>query len=141
MSREDELRVATIVGSAVNVDFQNQNYTLDGWGAVDDYVELGPGRILFLEVETSQKHPNTNVLKLWPYLYENPQLTVVLAQVFFPESPGLESSRGKLAVWLGTQMESILYKRFVHTQLIVNRENGEIVGDIDKLLLALQDDA
>ena len=58
-------------------------WKLGGWGLADGCVVLADGRLVGLEVEWGQKHPDTNVLKLWPYLKDDSALRVLLVQVFF----------------------------------------------------------
>src|SRR3954468_15873817 len=107
MAKCDEISVAVLISRELGVEFSGRKFPLGVWGKVDDYVELRRNQYLFLEVETSQKHPNTNVLKVWPYLEAHPKVSIVLAQAFFPQSPGCNSSRGKLGCWLGERLESL----------------------------------
>lgn len=71
MSKIDEQSVSEFIADQLQIQFKDTKYKLDGWGEVDNRAQLDSGVFVFIEVETSQKHPNTNVLKLWPYLDEN----------------------------------------------------------------------
>ena len=122
MAKSDEILVTKILSHEFGLTFRDRKFDLGGWGQVDNYVKLRPNRYLFLEVETSQKHPNTNVLKVWPYLEDHPDDSVILAQAFFPDSPGYNSSRGRLGYWLGEKLESLFPGRFKYHRLIVSRD-------------------
>ena len=58
---------------SLNIEFEPNEFDLNGWGRVDFYSKEENDTLIFVEVENSgQKHPNTNVLKIWPFLEENP---------------------------------------------------------------------
>jgi len=111
MPKSEETAVAKLVADELNVRFAGKK-RLDGWGEVDCYSELSPSRYLILEVESGQHHPNTNVLKLWPYLDAHPDLSITLAHAFIQGSRCCNSSRGNLATWLGVKLESFFPDRF-----------------------------
>ena len=71
----------TIVSSEIekqlNIKFENFEFKLDNWGEVDNYAIIEKNTYVFLECERGQKHPNTNVLKLYPYLEKNPEIRFV----------------------------------------------------------------
>lgn len=67
-------------------------------GRVDYAWKLNGGVWIFLEYENKQRHPCTNVLKLWPYMNDDSKESrkVLLIQLF--ESKGLrKGNRIKLA--------------------------------------------
>ena len=133
MSTTHETSVAALIARETAVNFSGRRFDLGGWGEVDDFARLRPNGYLFLEVETSQKHPCTNVLKVWPYLEANPQIAVVLAQAFFPNSPGCNSSRGRLGSWLGQRLESTVRDRFRYHRLIIDADSMCILEGLEKL--------
>lgn len=127
MSKTNEQSVSDLITENLNINFQDSKYRLDGWGEVDNWVQLDNGVYLFLEVETSQKHPNTNVLKLWPYLDENKGIRIFLIQAYFLTSPGLSSNRGKLGEWTANKLKNILGKRFDYYKLVVDDDINKSV--------------
>ena len=126
MSKEDELKIANYLDIYLNRKFNNSKYDLNKWGQVDDWIKISDNTYLFLEVETSQKHPNTNVLKLWPLLEENQEIRIFLIQTFFTNSPQVNKSRGKLGEWTGRQFEKIYHQRFKYYKVIFEKEKLEI---------------
>ena len=123
MSKKDEQEISRLVESKLGFEFQNQKYMLDNWGQVDNWCEIVKDTFVFLEVETSQKHPNTNVLKVWPYLSSHINKRVFLIQTYFTYSPGVKSNRGRLSEWLGEELQKILENRFQYYRIIVDKQN------------------
>ncbi|MBI1906913.1 MAG: hypothetical protein HYS20_11885 [Rhodocyclales bacterium] len=118
MSREKEDLVRGALSSALEVDFGKKGLRLSEWGRSDGLALLLDQTHLILEVENTQKHPDTNVLKLWPYLTENPAISVVLIQVFVKSHQSLNGSRQRLAGWLARKMEQEILRRFKYYQLV-----------------------
>lgn len=136
-TRAVEKRIAGALGELLQIDFRGARYTLDDWGQTDDVADLSPTDLLLLEVEATQKHPNTNVLKLWPYLDSNEQLSIVLIQAFFEGSPGLHSNRGRLADWTAARMEETFGSRFRFAKVVFN-ENFEPVSDLEPMKAVIE---
>lgn len=128
MSTIDEQKVSIFIANELKIEFNNKKFRLNGWGEVDNWCELSDNCYLFLEVETKQKHPNTNILKLWPFLFENSNFRIFLIQTFYPESPGNKSNRGKLGLWTATQLKELFKYRFDYKKLILDGKN-----DIEEL--------
>lgn len=126
MSKVDEQSVSKLIAELLQVNFKGTKYKLDGWGEVDNWAKLDDGVFVFLEVETSQKHPNTNVLKLWPYLDSNEAIRIFLIQTYFQTSPGLKSNRGRLGEWTANKLKTIFGKRFNYQKLVIDRNNDKI---------------
>lgn len=106
----------------LDLKFENSKFKLDGWGEVDNWIKLENGVFIFLEIETSQKHPNTNVMKIMPYLEENKTIRAFLIQTFFPNSPGVKSNRGKLGEWTANKFKKIYGKRFDYFKLVITND-------------------
>ena len=68
------------------------------------------------------------MLKLWPFLEEQTELTVVLIHVFEKTGKNRTSTRGRLATWLAERMTQLLQPRFHYHRLIVDAVTGEIEG-------------
>lgn len=140
MSKEHEVRVSELLGSKFELNFCDKKFRMNGWGEADNYVELSPSSYLVLEVETVQKHPNTNVLKIWPYLEENEDTKIVLVQAYFPDSPGVRSNRGRMAEWTAKKMQRSLEKRFSYCRIIVSKDFRFIEKGIEDLYQLLRDE-
>lgn len=83
---------------------------------------------LILEIEASgQKHPNTNVLKVWPYLTENPETSVILVHAFLSSNPQLSGSRGRLCTWLAREMEVQLGRRFRYVRVVISADDFSVL--------------
>lgn len=139
VSKEDEDIVAHDISSILKTSFEKGTFVLSQWGVSERYVKLGGQSYLLLEVETSQKHPSTNVAKIWPYLEENPDARIFLIQAYFQSSPGCSSNRGKIATWLGRKMEKLLEGRFRYFRLVIDgagrdKENQKLRDDIESFL-------
>ena len=91
--------------------------TLSGWGTADGVAHIGTTGIVYLEVEQGQQHPDTNVLKYWPWIEERPDVRVTLIQVFGPWSSKRRGNRSELAKWVGARMEASLPGRFRYCRL------------------------
>ncbi len=137
MSKIDENQVTNIISDNLGIRFAGSKFKLDGWGEVDNWSQLENGVYLFLEVETSQKHPNTNVLKVWPFMDENKKIKIFLIQTFFPNSPGLTSNRGKLCEWTAAKIKNIHGKRFNYYKLVINDSLTQ--NDFTKLKILITD--
>lgn len=87
---------------------------------------------MLLELETGQKHPDTNVLKVWPYLEAHQGMVAVLIQVFDAGAQNEKGNRGRLASWVAEKMTAALGKRVSYDRLIRGPE-GLISGDFEGL--------
>jgi hypothetical protein len=83
---------------------------LEHWGNVDYYSKQGNVLVL-LEIEKGQKHPNTNVLKVWPFLEENREIKILLIQIIHPENKA-PKNRLQLCKFTGKKLEEIYPDRF-----------------------------
>ena len=103
---EDNLFIA----HKLDIEFEPSEFKLDEWGNVDFYYKKD-NLLVLLEVEKSQKHPNTNVAKVWPYLEENPKIKVLLIQIIREEN---RAPRNRIALcdFLGQKMENVFPDRF-----------------------------
>lgn len=114
--------LSKLLSLELDIKFENHEKKLNSWGQVDNWAKISSNTELFLEVETSQKHPNTNVLKIWPHLEENNEIRIFLIQAFFPNSPGLTSNRGRLCDWVAEKMKRELKDRFGYAKIIVSND-------------------
>ena len=119
MSREDERRVSELLNRRLPVTFTGRKYRTE-WGEADDHVFLTANRLLILEVERNQRHPGTNVLKIWPQLHSHQRLNVMLIHAFIESGKAMNGSRKLLNDWMADRLEKVYRRRFVYCQLIVS---------------------
>ena len=152
-TKEFQDKVAGIFDAALDVRFAGQQIwdRLEGgeWGRSEFHFELSVDCLLILEVERSQKHPHGNVAKLWPWLVEHPDKSVLLIQAYDRESlahpkPKIPKSRRRVAAWLGRALEGMFPDRFwYHCRVvdITNRREISRIGVIQKLVDRLREKA
>jgi hypothetical protein len=120
-----EKSVSALIENFLSIQFENHSYNLNGWGKTDNFVKIKETLIL-LEIEDKQKHPSTNVLKLWPFLKETPKVDVILIHAYIENCHGLKSNRGRLADWIADELKSQFNKRFDYIKLVVDLEISTI---------------
>ena len=101
--------------------FELDEYSLKGWGEVDFYGYHGEVLVL-VEIEKGQKHPNTNVLKIWPYLEEHPNKSILLIQIIRSENKA-SKNRINLCRFTGLRLENLFQDRFRY--IFVNLKEGD----------------
>lgn len=113
---KENIAISQIIEDALGITFNNEEFSLGKWGEADNWCELSHDTIILLECEKSQKHPNTNVLKLYPYLEEFPLVHVILIHYFFPENKA-PKNRVTLCNFLGKKLEFEFGTRFLYVHL------------------------
>ncbi|MEW6666790.1 MAG: hypothetical protein AB1512_16435 [Thermodesulfobacteriota bacterium] len=136
MSKAAEQRVFRAIAAQYGLALNTARLDLEGWGYTDGAAEVGNRAYVVAEVETSQKHSCTNVLKLWPYLEANSNTKIVLVHVFDAGATNDSSSRGSLAAWVGERMATELPDQFCYCRLSIDGSDQltEVVGDLDSAL-------
>ena len=133
------IAVTRLLEPHLKIEFENFEYRLDGWGEADNYCQLDNNTFVFIECERSQKHPNTNVLKYWPFLEENNSFKLILFHYFFPENKA-PKNRVRLCQFTASRIESVLTGRFQYVHLgndleqIANTLKEQKKGLMQKLL-------
>jgi hypothetical protein len=130
-----EADIAQLLSEELGLAFGSAKRVLGSWGQADRCVELTANRWVLLEVEGSQHHPNTNVLKLWPFLEEQLDLSVLLVHVFASTARNRGSTRGRLAEWLARRMEQDLKGRFAYHRVLIGGAGAAV--DLDRLRRAV----
>jgi hypothetical protein len=130
MSKSDEELAARLVSRETGIELEPTKLKLDGWGEADCACQLANGSCLVLEAERGQKHPTTNVAKLWPWLEKDEQRSIALVHVFF-EPNAAPLSRRQLTQWLGQRMARELVGRFRYLPLTI--EGGVITRGLPDL--------
>lgn len=116
---KENIVISDLIADSLGINFRNTEYSLGKWGEVDNWAMLPNGTILLLECEKGQKHPNTNVLKLYPFLEENSDKTIVLIHYFYPKNKA-PKNRLALCDFLSDKMERQFVERFKYVSLKCN---------------------
>ena len=121
--------ISEILEEELGITFDNREFNLNSWGHVDNYCKLSIDTLVLLECERGQKHPTTNVLKVYPFLEEQNRLHVILIHYFFPEN---KTPKNRLALcdFLGNKLEKKFGIRFQYAQMRCKPE--EITVEIKK---------
>lgn len=112
----ENIEISNHIGSVLGVSFKNEEFSLGKWGEVDNWAQLSDDTLILIECEKGQKHPNTNVLKLYPYLEENSDIKILLLHYFYPENKA-PKNRLLLCNFLGEKMEQQFLERFQYFSL------------------------
>ena len=125
------------IANFFNFDFETDEFDLDGWGRVDFYC-YHENILVLMEVDGSgQKHPNTNVLKLWPYLEENPEQKILLIHVIRSDNKA-PKNRLALCGFTGEKLENNFISRFAYQFINGNPwDNPKVNEEIKKKLDSL----
>ncbi len=99
------------IAEAFPFKFESVELDLKGWGEGDFYC-IEHGVLILLEVERSQNHPNTNVLKYWPYIEERHNIKALLIQVIVKSKKKISANRIKLCGFMGEKLENLFSGRF-----------------------------
>ena len=98
------------ISASLPYEFHFDELSLAGWGTVDFHAQER-GVLILLEVENTQKHPNTNVTKIWPYLECELTKKILLIHVFTNKNTA-SPNRVKLCSFIGDKLESLYPDRF-----------------------------
>ena len=112
----DNCIVSKIIGETLVIKFRNEEYRLASWRDTDNYCKIFDNAYMLIKCEKGQKHPNTNVLKLYAFLEENPNIKLVLLHYFFPES-NAPKNRLALCDFIAKKMEQHFPERFQYLKL------------------------
>jgi hypothetical protein len=113
---KENIAISETIAKALGITFNNEEFSLGKWGEVDNWAQLEDSTLILLECEKGQKHPNTNVLKLYPYMEENPNIKIFLLHYFYPENRA-PKNRLALCHFLGEKMEQLFAERFKYVSL------------------------
>ena len=126
-TKKENIVISKIIEKKWNISFENNEFKLGKWGDVDNFCRVNDKLIILMEFEKGQKHPNTNILKIWPFLEENNDLRIVLLHYFFPENKA-PKNRKRLCFFLGEKLEKLFETRFRYVQL-----NEDTINDLKSL--------
>lgn len=110
---EESNLIATKIGlKLVNEEF---NYG-QGIGRADNHCILNDWIVIF-ELEFSQRHPEMNVLKVWPYLNKNVKTKIFLIH-HITDTKQVSPNRIALSSFIAEKMKEDLKERFYYFPII-----------------------
>lgn len=136
MSRKEKIiKYSNLIGNQLGLPLKNieLNYG-KGIGRADNYCIIKNWHVV-IEMEFSQRHPEMNVMKAWPFLENNPKEKVFLIQHLLDDK-SVSPNRIKLCKWLGAKMEAQLKGRFYYN-LIINDLNPNTITGIKEQMINL----
>lgn len=136
MSKSDEELARRLLTEALGVTFSPGKLDLGGWGESDLHADPAPLRKLIVEVEHGQKHPTTNIAKIWPWLEAQPDVRVLFVHAFITPN-AIPGNRQRVAAWIGEQLEHELQGRLLYRRLVI--DNEKITEGIGALTRAFHD--
>lgn len=106
------------------------------WGFPDGVNHFGSNSVNF-EIESGQHHPDTNVLKYWPVLEENPLRQIIPIQWLIKKPRS--KNRWELSKFVGNKMMQTLGGQFIYISLEYdNEENDLSIAKAKELIARLQ---
>ena len=126
-------KYSKILGAKLGLDFLEKEFNYGkGIGRADRFIQLSPDKLLILEIEWAQRHPEMNVLKVWPYLTKNVDQKILLVQYIVSKS-SVSPNRIELCNWLGKKMENDLKGRFEY-HLFVDHLKDDAIDHLKKAI-------
>jgi hypothetical protein len=78
------IRYSNLVANEIKLNLEDKEYNYgNGIGKADNYCYQN-GWLIVFEIEYGQSHPNTNVIKIWPYLDKTKNEKIFLIHVIVP---------------------------------------------------------
>lgn len=136
MSKSEENLVRRLLTEALGVAFNPRKLDLEGWGECDLHADPAPLRKLGVEVEHGQKHPTTNIAKIWPWLEAQPDVHILFVHAFITPN-AIPGNRQRVAAWIGEQLQHQLQGRLLYRRLLIQDE--KITDGIGALTRAFHD--
>lgn len=131
--KETILKYSTIISQITDITFSDKEFNYGkSIGRADNHYFMSENKMLILEIEASQRHPEMNVLKAWPYLKDNQKKEILLIQ-YITDTKAVSPNRIELCKWLGLEMTQSLSSRFKY-YLITNSITTEDEKTINKLI-------
>ncbi len=121
-----------LIGEKLSLTLLNKEFNYGpGIGRADNYCVIKDWIVVF-EMEFSQRHPEMNVMKVWPYLEANPEKKIFLVQHLIDEK-SVSPNRIKLCHWMANKIKEQLKDRFNYTLIINDCSEGSLTSIKDHL--------
>ena len=133
MNRKEKIiHYSNIIGNALGLTLNNRELNYGrGIGRADNYCIINNWYVV-IEMEFSQRHPEMNVVKAWPFLDLNPEKRIFLIQHLIDET-SVSPNRVKLCSWFGEKMEMQNKGRFFYNLIINDFDEKSLIHISNKL--------
>ena len=98
------IKVSRTIEKLLDITFNNKEFPLDSWGHVDNWCQLSCNKLILLECEGGQKHPTTNILKVYSCMEAHPDIKVLFIHYSFPGNK-TPKNRTSLCQFFGKKLE------------------------------------
>lgn len=114
MNRKEKIILySNKIGKKLNVSLVNEELNYGrGIGRADNYCIVNDWHVV-IEMEFSQRHPEMNVMKAWPFLETNPNKKILLIQQLI-DVKSVSPNRIKLCNWVAQKIEENMKGRFYY---------------------------
>lgn len=128
MTRKDKIvSHSNLIAQRIGLTLENKEFNYGkGIGRADNYCITSEYIVIF-ELEFSQRHPEMNVLKVWPYLNNNPSKKIFLIH-HITDTNFVSPNRIELSSFIAERIKADT-KRFEYFQ-IKNEFNKEKVDEL-----------
>ena len=128
MTRKDKIiSLSNLIAQRIGLTLENKEFNYGkGIGRADNYCITSEYIVIF-ELEFSQRHPEMNVLKVWPYLNNNPSKKIFLIH-HITDTNFVSPNRIELSSFIAERIKADT-KRFEYFQ-IKNEFNKEKVDEL-----------
>jgi hypothetical protein len=125
--KENILTHSNAIGTALGLQLTGKEYSLDAYGRADNHCRLNESLLFLVEIEMSQRHPEMNVLKVWPYLQNHEDQNIILVQHIIDRT-SVSPNRLLLCHWLNDEMAKTLASRFRYHLIIGEVSQNDIAA-------------
>lgn len=115
------------IAQRLDLLLENKEFKLGSWGRADNYVKINDRLLILFEVEIQQRHPEMNVLKVWPFLKEVQNINTILIQ-YIVDSNSCSPNRIRLIHWLQEQMYNEYPDRYRYHMILNSIDEYHIVN-------------
>ena len=117
MTRKDKIiSLSNLIAQRIGLTLENKEFNYGkGIGRADNYCITSEYIVIF-ELEFSQRHPEMNVLKVWPYLNNNPSKKIFLIH-HITDTNFVSPNRIELSSFIAERIKADT-KRFEYFQIL-----------------------
>ena len=116
--KERNIRYSNLVASEIELDLVNEEFDYGfGIGKADNYGYQNDW-IVTIEIEYGQSHPNTNVVKVWPYLDKTENERICLIHIILPHpNKKISPNRINLCDFVANKINAEYSERFKYYRM------------------------
>lgn len=125
------------IEESLGIKFSGKEFNYGpGIGRADNFVQLNERTLCILEIESSQRHPEMNVLKIWPWIEMNTDKDIILVQ-YILNSSSVSPNRINLCKWIANKIEEASNNKFHYLLLLEKFEEHQkekIIGQLKNII-------